>query len=203
MVPIRSQCELHYGRADGSLIDEGSGIISSYNQTFAAPGVTEKGTVNLKVSVNTLGGHSSVPPLHTGIGLLSLVVAEIEKHPHSPTLPTYSPIYGFLQCSAAHASGLPEDLRHMVYAASMGSKEAINDLPKAFIKVGFSGIDVGPGQGDPLRALMSTTQATDIVSGGLKVNALVSRGVYHADCSPNMCLLSSTTGSTSTRMLRR
>lgn len=32
---------------------------------FAVPGTTEKGYVDIRVTVSAPGGHSSVPPLHT------------------------------------------------------------------------------------------------------------------------------------------
>jgi Gly-Xaa carboxypeptidase len=47
--------------ADSSLIDEGSGMINTWGQQFAVPGVAEKGHYDLGISVETLGGHSSVP----------------------------------------------------------------------------------------------------------------------------------------------
>lgn len=134
--------------------------------------MTEKGTVNIEITVETLGGHSSVPPQHTAIGILALAIAEVEKHPHTPTLPQYSPIYGFLQCAAGHAAGLPEALRRTVLSAAGGDHTALGALPEEFIQVGFDGIQVGPGQGSSLKALMGTTQATDIINGGVKVNAL-------------------------------
>lgn len=57
-----------YGRDSISfLIDEGfSGISYEYGATVASLGMAEKGSVNVKVVVKTLGGHSSVPPAHTG-----------------------------------------------------------------------------------------------------------------------------------------
>ena len=33
--------------------------------TFAAPSTSEKGYLDVKITVSTLGGHSSVPPAHT------------------------------------------------------------------------------------------------------------------------------------------
>ncbi|ORY32180.1 putative carboxypeptidase s precursor [Naematelia encephala] len=154
------------------LVDEGSGLVESYGQAFGTPGVTEKGSANIEITVETLGGHSSVPPEHTGIGLLALAIAEVEKHPYAPTLPTFSPIYGFLTCAASHAQGLSEYLRQEVFKAEDGNARALKDLPSEFIKVGFTGVKAGPGQGNVIQALMSTTQATDIVRGGVKVNAL-------------------------------
>ncbi|ODN76459.1 hypothetical protein L198_08054 [Cryptococcus wingfieldii CBS 7118] len=154
------------------LIDEGNGLISSYGQNFATPAVTEKGSTNIQLTVKTLGGHSSVPPPHTAIGLLSLAIAEIEAHPHGLSLPTYSAIYGFLECAAGHAGDLPEGFRKSVLRAAGGDEKALKRLPEAFVEVGFDGVPAGPGQGNVLRALLGTTQATDIINGGVKVNAL-------------------------------
>lgn len=66
-----------------------------WGQQFALPGVAEKvshrlrrtttdtwqGHYDLEITVETLGGHSSVPPPHTAIGYMSLLIAELEKHP--------------------------------------------------------------------------------------------------------------------------
>ncbi len=37
----------------------------SYGQVFATPGVAEKGYLDVRVEVESPGGHSSVPPPHT------------------------------------------------------------------------------------------------------------------------------------------
>lgn len=64
-----------------------------WGQQFALPAVAEKvgkrlefslcvqGHYDLEITVSTLGGHSSVPPQHTAIGYMSLLIAELEKHP--------------------------------------------------------------------------------------------------------------------------
>ncbi len=57
-----------------------------YGAQFALPGMGEKGYLDLQISVLTPGGHSSVPPEHTGIGIMSDVVAAIEAHPFEPTV---------------------------------------------------------------------------------------------------------------------
>lgn len=49
------------------LVDEGvTGILEYYGASVALFGMAEKGSVNVKVKVESLGGHSSVPPRHTG-----------------------------------------------------------------------------------------------------------------------------------------
>lgn len=44
------------------------------------------GYLDIRVTVETQGGHSSVPPAHTGIGILSKVISVVEDHPHEPDL---------------------------------------------------------------------------------------------------------------------
>lgn len=49
------------------LVDEGvTGILEYYGASVALFGMAEKGSVNVKVKVESLGGHSSIPPRHTG-----------------------------------------------------------------------------------------------------------------------------------------
>ncbi len=156
------------------LIDEGSGLVETWGQQFGMPAVGEKGHYDLGITVETLGGHSSVPPAHTGIGFLSLMITELEAHPHKPSLNDESPLYGFLTCAASFASEMPKDLKSLVEKTEKGDMKAWQSLPETLIKIGMGGSTAGPGQGDPLRSMMITTQATDIINGGVKVNALVS-----------------------------
>ncbi len=120
--------------------------------------------------MSTLGGHSSVPPEHTGIGLAALLVAQLEAHPHPPRRETSSPIWGFLQCAAAHAE-MPKDIAKALSRAQKSDK-ARGALVDLLIKRGIGSSQTGPGQGSAVRALLSTTQAADMVRGGVKVNAL-------------------------------
>jgi Gly-Xaa carboxypeptidase len=154
------------------LVDEGSGISTTWGRTFGLPAVAEKGKFNLNMTVSTLGGHSSVPPKHTNIGMTSLLVAALEKNPHPVILEEESPIWGFLQCAANFAPDMPKGLKKSVGKAQ-GSKKAFEELPEEVIDVGLGGDWATPGMGDMTEALLSTTQAADIIYGGVKVNALV------------------------------
>lgn len=69
------------------IIDEGGlGIKKLYGKMFVLPGLGEKGYLDIKITVETGGGHSSVPPDHTGIGILSQIVSAIESAPYEPEL---------------------------------------------------------------------------------------------------------------------
>jgi carboxypeptidase PM20D1 len=66
-------------------IDEGSavtlGIVPGLAGRAALVGIAEKGYASVELSVNTLGGHSSMPPAQTAIGLVAAAVSALESHP--------------------------------------------------------------------------------------------------------------------------
>jgi Gly-Xaa carboxypeptidase len=86
------------------IIDDGGlGIKEINGATFALPGLGEKGKYgqhrksyystdgcigyfDVKVTAETEGGHSSVLPDHTGVGILSKIISAIEGHPYEPEL---------------------------------------------------------------------------------------------------------------------
>lgn len=113
---IAKHLEKEFGKDSIELIiDEGGlGIRDLYGAQFALPALGEKGVCSsstnmarfllftgyfdVKITVDTAGGHSSVPPDHTGIGILSRIITAIEDRPFTPELtpvnrapPTYSP----------------------------------------------------------------------------------------------------------------
>ena len=69
------------------IIDEGGlGIKDMFGKTFALPGLAEKGYCDTRIIVETAGGHSSIPPDHTGIGILSQIITAMEAAPYEPEL---------------------------------------------------------------------------------------------------------------------
>ncbi|GAC16275.1 M20 family peptidase [Aliiglaciecola lipolytica] len=75
------------------VLDEGGaiteGIMSGIDKPVAIIGIAEKGFVNLKLTVNSEGGHSSQPPDHTALGILSEAIVKVENAPFDTDL-TYS-----------------------------------------------------------------------------------------------------------------
>jgi len=69
------------------------------------------------------------------------------------------PMYEYLQCFAEHASGLPEEFRNLILR-SLNSDTALYELTGILAKDRV------------FRSLLGTTQAIDIISGGIKSNAL-------------------------------
>jgi carboxypeptidase PM20D1 len=73
-----------------SVLDEGQvvthGIVAGFDRPVALIGVAEKGYLNLEFVVEAEGGHSSMPPAHTAVGVLSAAIARLEDHPFPATL---------------------------------------------------------------------------------------------------------------------
>ena len=72
------------------LLDEGGfvtkGMMPGTDFTLALIGVAEKGYVSVNLSVQSEGGHSSVPPKSTSIGILSKAIVQLENAPFKPRL---------------------------------------------------------------------------------------------------------------------
>jgi Gly-Xaa carboxypeptidase len=157
------------------LIDEGNGMAPVYGQMFAIPAVAEKGYLDAEVRIETPGGHSSVPPAHTGIGLMALAISELEKHPHALELGADSLLVDFVACAARYAPKAPNQLKKIIgkviSSRSKGKvdKKALGKVRNWWDSAGSVEAGFPPGLG---RAIISTTQAVDIINGGIKVNAL-------------------------------
>jgi carboxypeptidase PM20D1 len=67
------------------LLDEGlvitKGIVPGIAKNVALIGISEKGYVSVQLSVETDGGHSSMPAKESSIGILAAAVSALEKHP--------------------------------------------------------------------------------------------------------------------------
>lgn len=67
------------------VLDEGAtilhGIVPGLAAPVAAVGVAEKGYVSIELTTQRDGGHSSLPPRRTAIGVLSEAVARLQAHP--------------------------------------------------------------------------------------------------------------------------
>ncbi|KAF7291986.1 Carboxypeptidase S [Mycena indigotica] len=141
------------------IVDEGSGFSESHGAIFAAPGIGEKGSVNVQVDIQTPGGHSSVPPEHTSIGMLAALIVHLENNAPVPKLTPNTPAFLMTQCLAAHAPSMPYSAKHAILHADK-SKKAMKIAEKFLFQDGM------------IKALVGTTQAVDIIHGGVKSNAL-------------------------------
>ncbi|XP_013918701.1 PREDICTED: probable carboxypeptidase PM20D1 isoform X2 [Thamnophis sirtalis] len=90
------------------VLDEGSfifdGVIPKIEKPVAVIGITEKGSLNVNLSVTSQVGHSSAPPKRTSIGILSEALYKLETQPmpnlfgHGPEIMMFEqlvPVFDF------------------------------------------------------------------------------------------------------------
>lgn len=100
------------------------------------------------------GGHSSRPPVHTGIGIMGQIFVEMEKTPGPLKLEADNTLLAYLECAATHGT-MDDDLKSKVRCP-----ECWPQLADELAKDGSTEL------------FLRTTQAITIVEGGNKYNAL-------------------------------
>lgn len=158
---LSSFFEKRYGK-NGiySIVDEGAMVQEIDEGVFiAAPIIQEKGYVDVEFTVSGVGGHSSIPPKHTTIGIASDIVLTLENDPFPFEMEVDSPFYGYLTCMAEHDRRFPSEYKKAVFEAPYDNKQRKK-------MVHFT------SQVPSMRELMRTSQAVDIFRGGMKANAL-------------------------------
>ncbi|ODV93892.1 hypothetical protein PACTADRAFT_45790 [Pachysolen tannophilus NRRL Y-2460] len=143
-----------------AVVDEGGISLTELEGTqMALPGTGEKGSVNAIIELTTPGGHSSIPPDHTSIGIMSALISEIENTPFEPFFTDANPTFMQYTCMAEHSTSIKKDLKKDILNA--GNDKAANKRVCDFID-----------QTKALRYYIKSSQAIDIIKGGVKSNAL-------------------------------
>ncbi|KAH7339419.1 carboxypeptidase S [Rhizoctonia solani] len=143
------------------IVDEGGSADTDKGVAIARPAVGEKGYMDVTIEVKTPGGHSSVPPAHTSIGIISKIIVDFEDSPYPVKLHRSNPMYTLLQCEAAYAA--PDALVPRFRRAI--KRSLVSDKALEFVTEVMS-MDYR------WKAFVGTTQAVDIINGGVKANAL-------------------------------
>lgn len=150
--------ELEWVLDEGGFVVEG--MLPGEKRPIALLGVAEKGSVTFELSVDMPGGHSSIPPRHTAIGVLAEAITRLEARPMPGGI---DPVTEQLLLSVAPQ--LPFPVR-----AAATNLWLFGPLVEA----------VMAGQ-PPLDAMERTTTAVTVVRGGVKSNVLPS----HAEATVN------------------
>ncbi|XP_074661789.1 N-fatty-acyl-amino acid synthase/hydrolase PM20D1.2-like [Tubulanus polymorphus] len=141
------------------LLDEGmmvtDGIMPGIKRPVAIVGVTEKGMLTLNLSVTTAGGHSSMPPRETGIGILAAAINRLESNPH-PSRIGFSVEKQTFESLASQMNFLGAVVMSNLW------------LFKPLLSWKMSGIQAGNAQ-------IRTTTAVTMFHAGTKVNVLASK----------------------------
>jgi carboxypeptidase PM20D1 len=138
----------------GSLLDEGGSVIEGFLPGVETPvgviGISEKGYLSLRLSISVEGGHSSMPPQQTAIGILSKAIANLESRP----MPAHLEVVEFLMSYLG--SALPF-FKRMLFANTW--------LFGGLLKKQLA-------KSNLMNASIRTTTAPTIVKAGVKDNVL-------------------------------
>src|SRR5256885_5145531 len=73
------------------IVDEGGaimrGLVRGVRGPVALVGIAEKGYISVELTVHAPGGHSSMPPAETAVGILSAAIQRLERHPMPAAIP--------------------------------------------------------------------------------------------------------------------
>ena len=142
------------------IIDEGDeGYQDIEGVKLILPATGEKGHLNSVIDLFTPGGHLSVPPKHTSIGIMSQLITKIEDKEFSPILTNNNPVLGQLYCLAEHSKILNKSIKRDILKAQIdqnANQRVVEYLSKDA----------------ETKYLITTSQAVDIIEGGVKSNAL-------------------------------
>ena len=151
-----AMCELLEARGVslGSLLDEGGSVLEEFLPGVDTPaamiGISEKGYLSLKLTSNVEGGHSSMPPVDTAIGILSKAITALENNP----MPAHLEVVEFLMSHLG--SALPFKQRLLFANTWLFGGLLKKQLRKSNL----------------LNASMRTTTAPTIINAGSKDNVL-------------------------------
>lgn len=136
------------------VLDEGGAVAESLMPGVTAPlalvGIGEKASLDVEITARGDGGHSSAPPRHTAIGRVAAAIQAIEDNPMPARLDVQQP---FLRALSSVMRG-PR-------AAVLRHADRLGPIVARRLS------------GSPMTsALIRTTAAATIVSGGVKSNVL-------------------------------
>jgi len=137
------------------VLDEGGsiveGIVSGIDAPVAMVGVAEKGYMTIELTAKAEGGHSSMPPDHTAIGILSHAIGRLEAHQFP-----------------ARFKGLTEQMLIALAPAAKMPMRAVFANTWLFGPVISSALMGSPRTAATIR----TTTAVTMIDGGVKENVL-------------------------------
>lgn len=145
-----------------AIVDEGSTMVvdPTTKRVLALPGTREKGYIDISTELITPGGHSSIPPEHTSIGIMAELERLIESDPFDPIFTPENPTFDYLQCLAVHGG------------ESMSWRLRTSILRSGFDKLANAYVMKYLSSNKLTKFLIRTSQAMDIIRGGEKNNAL-------------------------------
>lgn len=145
------------------VMDESSpitpGIFPGVKQNTALIGISQKGYISLELSVHSIGGHSSMPPEESNIGILAKAITKLEAAQFPYRLhPAVREQYRYL------GPELDKQYQPLFAAVAFGKDGEMTDQEKQFIEL--------MSKNEITRAMMHTTIAVTMFNAGIKDNVL-------------------------------
>ncbi|MFI7530630.1 M20/M25/M40 family metallo-hydrolase [Nocardia salmonicida] len=143
------------------LLDEGGvitdGVADGVDRPVASIMLGEKGYATVRLSVTETGGHSSMPGKQTAVGRLARAVARVQDHPMPLRL---TPV--ITDMLARMREAMPEPRRRLLELTDTRGLARLTGPLVARIMAA----------GPTTEALVRTTTAPTVISGGVKANVL-------------------------------
>ena len=140
------------------MLDEGLavtvGIVPGLDRPARIVGIAEKGYASIELSAESPGGHSSMPPPQTAIGIVAAAVRAVESHPMPSALS--GPCAGLFE-------RLGPEMR-LPFRLLFANRWLFEPLIKSQLE-----------KSPTTNALVRTTAAATIIEGGVKDNVLPAR----------------------------
>ncbi|MCL1143978.1 M20 family peptidase [Shewanella gaetbuli] len=145
------------------VIDESApltpGIFPGIRENTALIGIAQKGFISLELAINSVGGHSSQPPLESNIVALAKAVTKVEAAQFPYKLhDAVRYQYRFM------GPELPKEQQAMYKAVAYGDNDNLTQLEKDFINA--------MAANQVTRSMIHTTTAVTMFNAGIKDNVL-------------------------------
>jgi carboxypeptidase PM20D1 len=135
----------------GSIV--GDGIIPGMDAQVALIGIAEKGYVSLELKVKAVGGHSSMPPKHTALGVIAQAIVDIENHPFAANMAysrqlfnTIGPAMGGVKKAIFANMWLTEPLVEQILSGSKTTNAAVRTTTAVTMAKGSSKDNILPSE---------------------------------------------------------
>lgn len=135
------------------------GIFPGIEENTALIGIAQKGFVSIELAIHGIGGHSSMPPEESNIGILAEAITKLEKAQFPYRIhPAVRQQYLYM------GPELDAENQPLYAAVAFGKDGKVTDMEQKFIEV--------MSKNEVTRAMLHTTIATTMFNAGIKDNVL-------------------------------
>ncbi|WP_224484425.1 M20 family peptidase [Robertkochia aurantiaca] len=135
------------------------GIFPGIEENTALIGIAQKGFISLELVINGVGGHSSMPPEESNIGILAQAITKLEAAQFPYKIhPAVRSQYRYM------GPELDQENQPLYAAVAFGKDGEMSSLEKEFIEL--------MSTNETTRAMLHTTMAVTMFNAGIKDNVL-------------------------------